>query len=209
MAPQEESIPTEETGWSDDYEYLWICSTCHELVDRDRPDRREQQCRCQPNPDALPIEGDFSQRGILCRCCATEALPSGSRWLVHSCRECQLLATGVSVWYGRVIFPTGIHTIVNNFLPDTRPSTLHPNGGDQDTLVEDVWKGLKKIVSGTEFLAGWSAVIVAENLKRLGLSGDVRLKDYLIAVEREQMNSLRYRIYAFDHMCKAYRASQQ
>jgi hypothetical protein len=103
MKRPEDEVPPMEYGYQDQLAYCYICSTCFHLYERGRRDNENQRCKCQPAEETKWPIRDFNERAILCRCCGLNVLPSGCRWDPYFCRECQLLAMGVSVWNRRLV----------------------------------------------------------------------------------------------------------
>ena len=93
--------------------HLHVCGTCYALYEAGRPDGINQRCRCGPHGEARWPGVDFNERACLCTCCGTEVLRSGSRFSPYFCRECQLLAMGVSLWERRLVFPIGRHSLMH------------------------------------------------------------------------------------------------
>jgi len=185
------------------YQYLYICSTCYGLYETGRPDGEEQRCACHPDKGPRWPSYDFNQRAMLCRCCGLNVLPSGSRWAPFFCRECQLLAMGVSVWNRRLIFPIGRHSLMHTWVPDTPSASLGDGENDGDTLAEGVHGALQGIARGTDGLWLWYATIMPRNLRRFGLKGDVSLREYMDAVAAEAP-ALSTRLEAFDGLCRLF-----
>jgi hypothetical protein len=181
--------------------YLHICSTCFDLFDQERPDGRNQRCRCSRPQHDEPWPGfDFNRRATLCLCCATDVLESGSRWSPFFCRECQLMAMGVSLWERHLVFPIGRHSMMHNWVPKTPPATPIAHGGNAAGPALSVYTTLKAVFSGSDLLEQWSQRYVAENLARLRLRGGVSLVRYLAAQEKAEERPTRCE--AFAAMCE-------
>jgi hypothetical protein len=197
-----------DTDWGEDLGYLWICGACRHLKEVGRPDGMEQRCECpgswKPDDERWP-RYDFNERAILCRCCGLEAVSSGSRWAPFFCRECQLLAMGVSVWERRLIFPIGRHTMMHTWVPGAKPGSPAAHGGDGDALAETVYESLQVVSKGREGLEAWYPFVMAYNLRRLGFQGEVRLSAYLAAVEREELAVLAQRLVRFEGLCEFFK----
>jgi hypothetical protein len=173
-----------------DLEHFSICGTCRTLDERGRSDGRNQRCACRPRDTKPWPRFDFNERLCLCQCCAREALPSGSRWSLFFCRECQLMAMGASIWAQRLVMPIGHHSLVHTFV------TANAN---TEARVANLLATVKTVSAGTDVLNRWAKKSVAHNLKRLGLRGRVKLTDYLAAVEKS--DKLRSRFDTFTELC--------
>jgi len=191
----------EQYGYQQDHQYLRICGTCYDLYDENRPDGMEQHCRCHPREQTWPGY-DFDERAILCRCCGLEVVRSGSRWSSFFCRECQLLAMGVSIWQRQLVFPIGRHTLMHTWVPKTPASSLATDAGDNAELVEGVYTTVMAVSKGADGLLEWYEVIMLRNLARVGLSGAVLLREYLQAIDREELGVLGTRLEAFEGLCE-------
>jgi hypothetical protein len=195
-------------GWDDEYRYLWICACCGHLREIARPDGVEQRCACSEpaDRDEEPWpRHDFNERASLCRCCGLEVLHSGSRWSMFFCRECQLLAMGVSIWERRLVFPIGRHTMMHAWVPEAEPGSIAAHGGVPSVLAETVHESLQTVPGGTNGLWAWYPFVVNYNLRRLGFDEDVRLEDYLAAVEREKLACLSQRLVRFEGLCEFFK----
>ena len=191
-------------GYTDTYRYLHICSTCFELYETGRPNGEEQQCRCRPRGERWPGV-DFNERAILCRCCALNVLPSGSRWAPYFCRECQLLAMGVSVWAKQLIFPIGRHSLMHTWVPETPSASLRAHGDRIDGLADGVHAALTSVTRGSDGLTLWYETIMPRNLERFGLRGGVSLLEYMNAVAAGAP-ALMNRLDAFDGLCRLFQS---
>lgn len=107
--------------------HLCICGTCYALYETERPDGMNQPCRCTPRDEPRWPGHDFNEHALLCLCCGLEVVSSGSRWSSYVCRECQLLAMGVSLWERRLVFPIGRHSMMHTWVPDTRARSRRPS----------------------------------------------------------------------------------
>lgn len=179
-----------------DYEYLRICGTCFKLYETGRDDNQQQRCDCQPREEGRWPGRDFNERASLCACCGTEVLDSGSRYSPYFCRECQLLAMGVSLWERRLVIPIGRHTMMHTWVPNTRMPSLAAHGGDARRLAETVHGALTAISVSSEPLSRWSAVVVSRHLKRLGLPGGTPVSRYLAANASDEERPTRWGLFA-------------
>ncbi len=192
-------------GYSEQLASMHICSTCFHLYDIDHPKGENQRCKCQP-VDGIkwPIQ-DFNEHAILCRCCGFTVLHSGCRWDPYFCRECQLLAMGVSMWNHRLVFPIGRHSLMHTWVPKTPPASLRAQEDDQEKLVEGVYRALRSVGRGSDGLWQWYETIMPRNLRRFELVGDVPLRDYMEAVAAKAPG-LNNRLKAFDGLCQLFQA---
>ncbi len=204
MANEKRASPS-AYGYSDEYEYLRICPTCYELYETARPDGEEQRCTCRPAGKRWPHR-DFNQRAMLCRCCGLNVLPSGSRWSPYFCRECRLLAMGVSVWNRRLVFPTGRHSLMHAWVPKTPSAARSDHGNEVEAQAAGVHAALQGIEHGSDGLWHWYALVMPRNLQHFGLEGDVSLLEYLEAVAAGAP-ALSTRLEAFDGLCRFFQPS--
>lgn len=191
-----DEIDTHET----DYDYFRICGTCFRLYETGRPDGHDQRCDCSTGGEERWPDVDFNERACLCACCGTVVLESGRRWSPFFCRECQLLAMGVSLWERRLVFPIGRHSIMHTWVPDTRKPSLAAHGGDTRRLARTVHNAVTAITMGSAQLSQWSAIVVSRHLERLGLPGGTPVDRYLGAIERDKERPTRWALFA--EMCE-------
>jgi hypothetical protein len=183
-----------------DNEYLCICGTCFKLYETGRDDDEEQRCDCDPREEETWPGRDFNERACLCACCGTELLESGSRYSPYFCRECQLLAMGVSLWERRLVFPIGRHSMMHTWVPDSRKHSLVAHDGDARRLAETVHSAMTAISMGSQQLSEWSAFVVSRHLKRLGLHGGTLVSRYLAANAMDEERPTRWGLFA--EMCE-------
>jgi hypothetical protein len=206
MVGEDRASPADYGYDDDEHAYLHVCPKCFELYEKDRPDGMNQTCACHPNdPERWP-GADFNQHAMMCRCCALNVLASGSRWHPYFCRECQLLAMGVSVWNRRLVIPVGRHSIMHSWVPRTAAQPL-PTGQeiDLDELAETLAATLQDISKTTDLLWKWYRTSMKRNLKRFGLKSGVSLREYMEAVVAEKP-ALSTRLEAFEGLCKRFRS---
>lgn len=189
-------------GYSEGLADFRICPTCFHLYEAGDPDGENQRCTCQPSEETRSASRDFNEHAILCRCCALTVLPSGSRWHPFFCRECQLLAMGVSVWNRHLIFPIGRHSLMHTWAtwPSTEPARQEPTDH-----IAGTYQALRYVARGSTGLWQWYAVIMERNLHHFGLSGDVSLREYMDAVAAEAP-AVSTRLKAFDGLCQFFQA---
>jgi hypothetical protein len=188
-------------GYGEHLASMHICSTCFHLYDIEHPDEENQRCQCQPVDEIKWPVGDFNEHAILCRCCGLNVLPSGSRWHMYFCRECQLLAMGVSVWDRRLVFPIGPHSLMHTWVPKTPSASLRDHRDHPEKLAEGVYRALQGVVRGSEGLWQWYKTVMPRNLEHFGLAGEVSLRVYMEAVAAEAP-ALSSRLKAFDGLCQ-------
>jgi hypothetical protein len=129
-------------------------------------------------------------------------MQSGSCWSPFFCRECQLLAMGVSVWTRSLVFPIGRHSFMHTWVPENVSPTLAAHGGQVHALAQTVSGALQGIRAGSDRLHQWYRTIMARNLEVLGLAGGVPLRDYLAAIARARIGCLSTRLVAFEGLCE-------
>jgi hypothetical protein len=205
MKRPEDEVPPMEYGYQAQLAYCYICSTCFHLHERDRPDGENQRCRCQPVEETKWPIRDFNERAILCRCCGLNVLPSGCRWDPYFCRECQLLAMGVSVWNRRLVFPIGRHSLMHTWVPKTPSASLRDHTDHPEELTDGVYRALQGVARGSDGLWQWYETIMPRNLEHFGLRGDVSLRVYMEAVAAEAPK-LGSRLKAFDGLCQSFQS---
>ena len=111
---------------------------------------------------------DFHLPAELCRCCAQELLPSGSRWSVWFCDECKpriLNAGAHRIPIGRHSFHSG------HFLRDPL----------DDEAIADFVTGFKTLVDAMDRTKAWAHERTRRNCRATGLPThiNVGLGDYL------------------------------
>jgi hypothetical protein len=208
MTVGEDKASPADYGYDEaEHAYLHICPKCFELYEQDRPDGMNQTCACHPNdPERWP-GADFNQRAMLCRCCALTVLPSGSRWSPYFCRECQLLAMGVSVWNRSLVIPIGRHSLMHSWVPRAEAQPFPPGGEvDLDDFAATFAAMLNNISDASDLLWKWYRTSMKRNLKRYGLKGKVSLREYIAAVSAEKP-ALSTRLEAFEGLCKLFQKS--
>lgn len=181
-----------------------ICGTCYGLYEAGRPDGLNQSCHCGPREEERWPGFDFNERACLCACCGTDVLRSGSRWSAYFCRECQLLAMGVSLWERRLVFPIGRHSMMHTFVPDAPAPSLATHDRCGSDEVQKVHGAITAISRGSDGLRQWSAIVVRSHLQRLGLPGGTLLLEYLDAIAKDRTGGTRWA--AFAELCEFFRA---
>ena len=172
---------------ADEFRYQHICGTCFGLYEVGRPDGLDQRCACRPAAAERWPRFDFNTRAELCRCCGAEAVRSGSRWSPFFCRECQLLAMGVSIWHGDVVFPIGRHSLMNAYLaPAPRRAGAERDASSGDSLAVAMYRAATVIQRGAEQVDQWRQIVVARNLEACGLRAGVSLNEYVTTVRRTE-----------------------
>lgn len=157
-----------------------VCGTCHSV--RGGPIgsldgvQVHQLCHCATADEHAdqPRIFDHNTKFELCRCCAVEALQSGSRWSVWFCGECKPRITALNQRSGRCVVPIGRHSLMNGVFFDRGA-----NGGVR--AFADQLTTLFAEMGGTE---GWARAAVRLNLAAAGLpvDEDIDLGTYLAAV---------------------------
>ena len=166
-------------------EGLEICPSCWGLRGPCSPPALDgeqvvQQCACEKRagselPERWP-RFDFNMAVELCRCCGLVPLPSGSRWSVWLCDECQPRALALNRRLGRAAVPIGRHSMMSGIF-------VTANTADDDAI-----RGFVEASNGMfrsiDRLDEWSHERVAFNIDRLDLAGaaPVRLTMYLARI---------------------------
>lgn len=109
---------------------------------------------------------------------------------------------GVSVWDQCLVFPIGRHSLMHTWVPRTAAPTLAAHGGRTNTLAGAVFAVIQSVSKGSEYLSQWNAVVVAQNLTGLGLSGGLPLSEYMTAVVRAGLGCFNTRLQAFEGLCE-------
>jgi hypothetical protein len=167
---------------------LVICHRCRGLKGSvpGRADGARQLCECTPVEvrRAQPRwDGDFNTYAELCCCCGLVLLRSGSRWSAWFCEPCKKSVVALNQSAGRCLVPIGRHSLMNGVA--ARPSQLA-----SDTGVRTFADQLSAFFDTFDSLEAWARTIVESNLIALGLDADrdVRLGDYLDAIERSSLS---------------------
>jgi hypothetical protein len=154
------------------------CGTCHSLrggpIGNVGAVQVHQLCYCATTEHAAqPRIGDHNTKLELCRCCAVEALRSGSRWSGWFCGACKPLVTALNQRSGRCVVPIGRHSLMNGVFFD-------PGVDDSVRAFADQLTTLFAEMGGTE---GWARAAVRLNLAAAGLpvDEDIDLDTYLAA----------------------------
>lgn len=176
-----------------------ICPQCHEL--RGGPigvvdgATINQLCECTPalQRQAQRRVFDFNTAVEFCRCCATEALRSGSRWSVWFCEPCKNRVAKLNHDAGRCIVPIGRHSVVNGVF-------YNRNMTDSLAAVATQMVGLFGDMPRT---AEWVRRVVTRNIKDAGLrsSAPVSIEAYRAGIARGR----RVKKQRFDEMIDAWR----
>jgi hypothetical protein len=168
-------------------EWRWVsCPTREEYSDR-APHWME--CGCGRKPWAPPEGsaarqrpwGDFNGQFEFCYCCGLEVIPSGTKYSPFHCRECHVRVMNLNRRAGRWLFAIG------------RASVMH--GGDlaadaalDRRRVDAFLDACLELFRTADAQEEWASRVVRQNLADLGFDPrrDVRLEDYLLAVERQR-----------------------
>ncbi len=150
----------------------------------------EQQCGCvreEKRQQKWP-RYDFNEQITLCYCCGQEPLESGSRWSVWFCGECKEKVVKFNSLFQETIIPIGRHSLMAGY----------GLGGcdvpDSETIRAFV-SGVNRLFGRMDGLLEWRAIVMRDNLTKLGYKHDVRLADYLRDVKKAFEKSK-----AFDRM---------
>ncbi|HET7699541.1 MAG TPA: hypothetical protein VFM06_01600 [Candidatus Limnocylindria bacterium] len=115
---------------------------------------------------------DFHLPAELCRCCAQELLPSGSRWSVWFCRECHTRVRAAGERDRAYRIPIGRHSIMNgHFLRDPF----------DDEAIDEFVDGFRVIAAAMDRTEEWTRERIRRNCAALGLPAhiNVALGEYL------------------------------
>jgi hypothetical protein len=115
---------------------------------------------------------DFNTIVELCYCCGQEVLLSGSRWSVWFCEECKKKVIDFNTRFQQTVIPIGRHSLMAGYGLGWRHVR---NPKKVKAFVSNV-KGLSARI---ETLDDWRKIVVAENFRALGYSGDALLSNYL------------------------------
>jgi hypothetical protein len=185
-----------------DAERLVVCSACGRLrgpwryaIDEFRDLWFVQSCGCDRTEEPLWPRFDYNTAVELCWCCASEALPSGSRWSTFLCDECRHRALDLRRPDGRLVVPIGRHSLMN------RTSLSVDSVWSRPQEVPEFAERLIELSAGITAVWEWGARQARAHLEALGLDGepDVSLGEYLVRlaalpVEKEAV---------FAAMCRA------
>jgi hypothetical protein len=99
-----------------------VCGDCTQLKGTvDRPNRSlalgldgmYQACACDERDESTWRGYDFNLDRELCRVCALDVVPSGSKWSRWLCSTCVRLVGETNDRWGVCIIPVGRHSLVN------------------------------------------------------------------------------------------------
>ena len=119
---------------------------------------------------------DFNTIVELCYCCGQDVLSSGSRWSVWFCEECKEKVINFNTKFQQTVIPIGRHSLMAGYGLGGRD--VH-NPEKIEVFVSD----MKGLFTRIEILDHCRKIVVAENFRTLGYSGDVLLSDYLKGVK--------------------------
>ena len=187
--------------YTDSIDSFHICTTCGRLFENLLESEQPQRCKCQRDNDAPRWSGyDFNERAVLCRCCGTAVLVSGSRWHVWFCHSCMDDVKALHDRLGGSVIPVGRHSLLNGI--SVASQDVH-----EDRVIEDFAKDLNNFFLDIEHLTQWHERRVVELIERLGLSTNpsVQLHDYLTYARELAAQDARYtQDGAFSALCTAF-----
>jgi hypothetical protein len=181
-----------------DYSAMSVCRDCFEIYG---PWRYKQHTAERPNiilwqfchpdcssrnkkPGIRPKGGaeekwptfDFNTIVELCYCCGQEVLSSGSRWSVWFCEECKKKVVNFNTKFQQTVIPIGRHSLMAGYGLGGR-HVRNPK------KIEAFVSNVEGLFARIETLDDWRKIVVAENFRAVGYSGDVLLIDYLEGVK--------------------------
>jgi hypothetical protein len=139
------------------YPGVVVCGRCFGLRGPS-PGGLLQRCGCEPSE---PWPGhDLARFVELCRCCALEALPSGSRWSVWFCDECKHRALAFNDAMGRYVIPIGRHSLMKRIGVRMEEAT-------DPGRVESFLGEIGKMFRAQDDTSAWAAIITRDNLRAI------------------------------------------
>ncbi len=196
----------EELGFADEFRYFQICGKCHRLHEVGRPDSCNQHCSCTRVSEPTWPRHDFNERAHLCSCCARVVLRSGSRFSPFFCSTCESWVRAATLWVGRLVVPIGRHTLMHTWVPEMPSGRLDAYGGRVEKMAEAFATALPPFFEAMGRLEEWYPIVMGDNLRRLGITGEISLHDYLMAVLRRG-TALPAKETTFSSMCRFLRAT--
>jgi hypothetical protein len=140
----------------------------------------------------VPSRGDLPIATELCRCCALELVPSGSRWSRFFCSECHERVVALNQAAHRCVIPIGRHSIMNGIF--YRPGH-HTMTHEEATAFYDQ---LTTFFGQTDATERWARRQTARNIDAVSMRqpGGVSLRTYLRLVRHASLSKRD----AFDEM---------
>jgi hypothetical protein len=115
---------------------------------------------------------DINERATLCRCCAVEILPSGSRWSVWFCDDCKQRVLGLNDAVGGVVIPIGRHTLMNRIgIRGTTIAGARDGGPETRREIDRFVDAVFMLQRQMERLDEWCALRTAHDVEHLGMAG--------------------------------------
>jgi hypothetical protein len=148
-----------------------VCGVCGELRGpwQDYRDVAfHQLCGCERHSGPVPERWpgfDYNTVAELCRCCALEAVKSGSRWSVWFCRPCLERVSDLNHGAGRCVVPIGRHSVMNGVF-------YRPEGAINPVAVSAFADQLGGFFRAVDATGGWRRRMVQANLSAIGLPTD-------------------------------------
>ena len=129
----------------------------------------------QPDPALREPYGDFPTEVELCHCCASVAIPSGSRFSSFFCAGCNSRAVALNRALGFAAIPIGRHSLMHGITLSAR----------DDARFEDAARAFMQSCTSLweriDRLDAWRRVVVADRIDAMGAAatGSVALTAYL------------------------------
>lgn len=178
-----------------------VCVTCGHLFQNLPESEQPQRCKCQQDNDTPRWHGyDFNKRAVLCRCCGTAVLSSGSRWLVWFCDVCLHNVKGLHTRLGGSVIPVGPHSLLNGI--SVAGQDVH-----DDRVIENFVNDFGNLILDAQHLSQWHEHRVIKLIEKLELSTNpsVQLHNYLAHAKELAAQDAHYsRDGAFAALCTTF-----
>jgi hypothetical protein len=153
-----------------------ICRRCFGVYSTSDPEGLMQACACRPSEKPWERH-DFNEHIHLCECCVQTTLPSGSKWSVWFCKECDDLIRNFNDEHGFAVIPRGRHSIMAGV-------SLSGDQARSKRAIKTFHDAMMSLFDRMDVLHRWSHERMGEHLEALDITADISLDDYLTRMQQ-------------------------
>jgi len=163
---------------------LVVCRNCLQLkgtIHFTSGQSFEQKCGCSTEreekwqikvTDTYKPTLDFNKAYEMCYCCGLEVLPSGSRWSLFFCQNCNTWVRNFNELVGACIVPIGRHSLMNQ-------AGLGGQEANNKAAIKQFTKQLKGTFNRIDVVYTHKQQVMKQNLDLLAEGKEARVIDIL------------------------------